>query len=305
MRRKITETKGKTALLKLVNTKRKILEVEAAKEVERKNIGCTVRCLVKEGEINVKTVLVRGEGDKLRRMKLLYSKDVKQGEMRDYEKQLQDELFAPISLNNHCTIRNELIPESKIETLNIDDNIIREYAKINNCDRMIRKYEGHSVVTINDISIMHKKVRPFINLRFKNILHKLTRNIDYFEVKRDYKDGRAYDPEYFFYHFAQKKSIVFTSTGYLTLINTFTDSLSQKVKDDMIKSYFKCEEFEIVEDSNAKEKEIVVPENHTIPKQDFTMENIYNFMKMFAQATVDMNQRIIMLESLINQNAAR
>ena len=91
---------------------------------------------------------------------------------------------------------------------------------------------------------------------------------------------------------------------YLTLINTFTDSLSQKVKDDMIKSYFKCEEVQNV-NINAEEKEIVVPESHTIPKQDFTMENIYNFMKMFAQATVDMHQRIIMLESLINQNAAR
>ena len=303
--RKVTKTKGKEKLAKLVNDKRKILEVEAAKECKRKNIACTIICLINEGKINAKSVLVRGQNNKLRRMRLLYSNDVKQDEMLQYENQLQDKLYTPTSpvlINNHCTTRNEFIPETTIETLNINDNIIREYTKINNCDRMIRQYNGHSVVTINDISVMHKKVRSIINLRFKHILHKLTRNIDYFEVDREYKDGRVYDPEYFFYHFAQKKSILFTKTGYLSLINTFDDKLSLKVKNDMIKSYFKNEVIE--EKPETKQEEI----NNDLPvvNQDYTMENIYNFMKMFAQATVDMHKRIIMLESMIlSSNAAK
>ena len=113
--------------------------------------------------------------------------------------------------------------------------------KINNNDVMVKEYQGQRVVTAWDIAKVHNREVKRINEIFKNNIDKFILKEDYFllnpiEFSESFKTVQDFIPN------NVKEIPLFTESGYLMLVKTFTDDLSWKVQRELIKGYFIAKE---------------------------------------------------------------
>ena len=114
--------------------------------------------------------------------------------------------------------------------------------KINNNDVMVKEFQGQRVVTAWDIAKAHNREVKRINEIFKNNIDKFILKEDYFllnpiEFSESFKTVQDFIPN------NVKEIPLFTESGYLMLVKTFTDDLSWKVQRELIKGYFIAKEF--------------------------------------------------------------
>jgi phage anti-repressor protein len=112
-----TKSEHQNAITKLVREKRIILQADAACVMNKDNINSTVKLLVKEGKIKRQKVKVRGSVGNLIDMWLLYSIDVKQAEILDYEKILINRPYNSPLVKNHCYKKIEAPIEQEIKSI--------------------------------------------------------------------------------------------------------------------------------------------------------------------------------------------
>ena len=113
--------------------------------------------------------------------------------------------------------------------------------KINNNDVMVKEFQGQRVVTAWDIAKVHNREVKRINEIFKNNIDKFILKEDYFlltpiEFFESFKTVQDFIPN------NVKEIPLFTESGYLMLVKTFTDDLSWKVQRELIKGYFIAKE---------------------------------------------------------------
>ena len=113
--------------------------------------------------------------------------------------------------------------------------------KINNNDVMVKEFQGQRVVTAWDIAKVHNREVKRINEIFKNNIDKFILKEDYFfltpnEFSGSFKTAQDFIPN------NVKEIPLFTESGYLMLVKTFTDDLSWKVQRELIKGYFIAKE---------------------------------------------------------------
>nr|DAO37268.1 MAG TPA: hypothetical protein [Caudoviricetes sp.] len=113
--------------------------------------------------------------------------------------------------------------------------------KINNNDVMVKEFQGQRVVTAWDIAKVHNREVKRINEIFKNNIDKFILKEDYFllnpiEFSESFKTVQDFIPN------NVKEIPLFTESGYLMLVKTFTDDLSWKVQRELIKGYFIAKE---------------------------------------------------------------
>ena len=114
--------------------------------------------------------------------------------------------------------------------------------KINNNDVMVKEFQGQRIVTAWDIAKVHNKTVSEINQIFKNNRNKFILGEDYFlltpiEFSESFKLIQDFIPN------NVKEISLFTESGYLMLVKTFTDDLSWKVQRELVKGYFIAKEF--------------------------------------------------------------
>jgi hypothetical protein len=281
-------TEHKNALIKLVKEKRMILQCDAAKRLNRDNINDTAKVLVEQGKIKRQKVKVRGKVGNLTDQYLLYSSDVKQGEILEYEKELINRPFQSPLKKNHCYKKKENPVEQELKSISKklentnNNNIIdmQEYIKVNNKELKIKEFHGERVVTFKEIDELHERPDGTARQTFN-------RNKKYFEEGKHYFVCQTYE--------AQKMGItapnglkLLTERGYLLLVKAFTDDLSWKVQDILIESYFKVKEFKELQNNNLP-----------ITQQDLNFNGIYDMMKLFAGGIADLNDRVKVIENTI------
>lgn len=295
-------TEHKNALIKLVKEKRMILQTDAKSIMNKNDIKYTVESLVKEGKIKRQKVKVRGKVGNLTDQYLLYSNDVKQSEILEYEKELINRPYESPLIKNHCYKRKEekfkqelkdAFQKDKNYSLQ-NNNIIdlREYVKINNTDLIIKTFNGERVVTFEEIDKVHNRPVGTARRNFSTNKNRFIEGIDYFIFKGNEGRETLIQANYTnFVELPKSKNFVYyliTETGYMMLVKSFTDDLSWDVQRQLVQSYFKVKELKELQNNNLP-----------ITQQDLNFNGIYDIMKLFAGGIADLNDRVKILENTI------
>lgn len=151
---------------------------------------------------------------------------------------------------------------------------MNELITINNTQIEVKEYEGLRVVTAWDIAKIHGREVKRINEIFKNNIDKFILKEDYFfltpnEFSGSFKTTQDFIPN------NVKEIPLFTESGYLMLVKTFTDDLSWDIQRQLVKSYFKLKE---------------VQKTMTLPQQLLAQ----------AQCLVEMDNRITVVENKVD-----
>lgn len=174
--------------------------------LKRKNISSTIHSLVKEGKINTKLIDVRVQNNAIRALKVLFVKDIKEGELSQFEKNSLGKIVNSSNIKENNQKTEYPLNQSEYTIINGRGGIL------------IKIYKGNSIVNKNDIADLHEKMPFIIDNLINDSIHKFAKDIDYF---------------------VDNEELLFTKTGYLMLTESFKDKLSQKVKNQMMVEYFK------------------------------------------------------------------
>ena len=113
------------------------------------------------------------------------------------------------------------------------------YELINDVQIKVKEYKGQRVVTFNDIDTAHKRPSGTAKRNFnKNIKH-FIEGEDYFKVCwYEIRTNKSLDisPK------THRDVILFTESGYLMIVKSFTDDLSWSVQRQLVKTYFRVRE---------------------------------------------------------------
>lgn len=116
---------------------------------------------------------------------------------------------------------------------------MNELIDINENEIVAKEWKGHRVVTASDIDTVHNRPAETAGRNFRTNRNKFVEGEDYFiissdEIRRNkilWLNSRT-----------RRDVVVFTESGYLLLVKSFTDDLSWQVQRKLINSYFRLKE---------------------------------------------------------------
>lgn len=115
-----------------------------------------------------------------------------------------------------------------------------ETVKICDNDLQIKEWNGQRVVTFKDIDRVHKRKEGSAKRNFLNNRKHFIDRVDYFIIK-SHDVGEKFTLTYGFNKRAPSGTL-FTESGYLMIVKSFTDDLAWLVQRDLVNSYFKLKE---------------------------------------------------------------
>lgn len=151
---------------------------------------------------------------------------------------------------------------------------MNELITINNTEIEVKEYEGKRVVTVWDIAKVHGREVKRITENFKNNRNNFIEHEDFFSLT----PKEFYESKFSFQKFIPnnvKEIVLFTESGYLLLVKTFTDDLSWDIQRQLVKTYFRFKEAQ---------------KTMTLPQQLLAQ----------AQCLVDMDSRLTVVENKVD-----
>ena len=147
--------------------------------------------------------------------------------------------------------------------------------KINNVELGIKEYKKERVITAWDIGKVHNREVKRINEIFKNNIDKFILKEDYFfltpiEFSGSFKTAQDFIPN------NVKEIPLFTESGYLMLVKTFTDDLSWDIQRQLVKGYFKLKE---LKSSVDKDKRLEIMEKNANVRMAKMLKSLIPFSK--------------------------
>ena len=127
----------------------------------------------------------------------------------------------------------------------------------------IKVWNGQRVVTFKDIDTVHGRKTGTARQNFKNNKKHFVEGVDYCTVtKSDFNGKNFTNGDIGFKNIPPKGMVVFTESGYLMIVKSFTDDLSWDVQRQLVNGYFKAKEV-------ANSAPIVLPAQSTsaVPKK--------------------------------------
>lgn len=113
--------------------------------------------------------------------------------------------------------------------------------KINEEEIIVKEYENQRVVTAWDIAKVHNREVREITQNFNYVKDKLLKGEDYFLVNKE----KVSESKILIQDFIPnnvKEIVLFSESGYLMLVKTFTDDLSWDIQRQLVKGYFNLKE---------------------------------------------------------------
>ena len=150
-----------------------------------------------------------------------------------------------------------------------------EIITINNVELGIKEYKKERVVTAWDIAKVHKKEVNDITKNFNNNKKKFILDEDYFLVNRTEISERKISVQDFIPNNV-KEIPLFTESGYLMLVKTFTDDLSWEIQRQLVKGYFKLKE---LKSSVDKDKRLEIMEKNANVRMAKMLKSLIPFSK--------------------------
>lgn len=151
---------------------------------------------------------------------------------------------------------------------------MNELITINNSQVEVKEYEGLRVVTAWDIAKVHGREVNDVTKNFNNNRSKFILGEDYFLINRTEISERKISIQEFIPNNV-KEIPLFTESGYLMLVKTFTDDLSWDIQRQLVKTYFRFKEAQ---------------KTMTLPQQLLAQ----------AQCLVEMDNRITVVENKVD-----
>ena len=150
-----------------------------------------------------------------------------------------------------------------------------EIITINNVELGIKEYKKERVITAWDIAKVHGREVKRINEIFKNNIDKFILKEDYFfltpnEFSGSFKTAQDFIPN------NVKEIPLFTESGYLMLVKTFTDDLSWEIQRQLVKGYFKLKE---IKSSIDKDKRLEIMEKNANVRMAKMLKSLIPFSK--------------------------
>ena len=234
----------KNALLKIVKEKRMILQVDAADIMNRPNIQYAAQKLEEEGKIKRQKIKARYKNGNLNDVWLLSLPDVKYEDILTYEVELVNRPYESPLKVHHCYKSKEDSIKSDITDieLRLPDNVVNmnDYVKIDKHDVSIKEYLGHRVVTPYDVATVHSRNVREVNQQFERNKKHFIKDTDYFEIP-----VKVFKSQFVIQDFIPnnvKEIKLFTESGYLMLVKTFTDEKSWTIQRKLVDGYFKLKD---------------------------------------------------------------
>jgi len=283
-------TDHKKAIVKMVKEKRVILQIDLATVMNKKNINYSIESLVNENKIKRQKVKNRGKVGNLTDVWAVYSNDVKQQEILEFESRMINKPFESPLVKNHCYKS----PENPVEQ-QIKDNVIdlQEYIKIRNTDIPIKEYNNQRVVNLEEIDKVHDRPSGTAYRNLNKNKNRFIEGVDYFLFKGAKGREALVQANYTkFVKLPESKNFAYyliTETGYMMLVKSFTDDLSWDVQRQLVNSYFKIQEIKTMQENNLP-----------VTKQTVDLSNTYDVLKVFATGITDLNDRVKTLEGTID-----
>ena len=147
--------------------------------------------------------------------------------------------------------------------------------KINNVELGIKEYKKERVITAWDIGKVHNRDVGEINKIFNRNKDKFILNEDYFILKiKDFSERFKTIQD--FIPNNVKEIVLFTESGYLRLVKTFTDDLSWDIQRQLVKGYFKLKE---LKSSVDKDKRLEIMEKNANVRMAKMLKSLIPFSK--------------------------
>ena len=147
--------------------------------------------------------------------------------------------------------------------------------KINNVELGIKEYKKERVVTAWDIAKVHNREVREITQNFNYVKDKLLKDEDYFLVNKE----KISESKILIQDFIPnnvKEIPLFTESGYLMLVKTFTDDLSWEIQRQLVKGYFKLKE---LKSSVDKDKRLEIMEKNANVRMAKMLKPLIPFSK--------------------------
>ena len=147
--------------------------------------------------------------------------------------------------------------------------------KINNVELGIKEYKRERVVTAWDIAKVHNREVREITQNFNYVKDKLLKDEDYFLVNKE----KISESKILIQDFIPnnvKEIPLFTESGYLMLVKTFTDDLSWQIQRQLVKGYFKLKE---LKSSIDKDKRLEIMEKNANVRMAKMLKSLIPFSK--------------------------
>ena len=147
--------------------------------------------------------------------------------------------------------------------------------KINNVELGIKEYKKERVVTAWDIAKVHNREVREITQNFNYVKDKLLKDEDYFLINKE----KISESKILIQDFIPnnvKEIPLFTESGYLMLVKTFTDDLSWEIQRQLVKGYFKLKE---LKSSIDKDKRLEIMEKNANVRMAKMLKSLIPFSK--------------------------
>ena len=135
---------------------------------------------------------------------------------------------------------------------------MNEIVKINGEEIKIKIWNGKRVVAFSDIDRVHKRPDGTAKKNFQNNKKYFTKDEDYFELTRKELREKFSPNSEPLRGNPQLKTYLFTESGYLNLVKSFTDDLAWKVQRQLVDTYFEFKE--VMKNIQPKGNELVLSE---------------------------------------------
>ena len=112
---------------------------------------------------------------------------------------------------------------------------VAKYEKINNLELAVKVYQNQRVITFKDIDTVHERPDGTAKRNFDTNKRHFVKGEDYFLLKpSDFEKNENRTLE-----IPNRGLTVFTESGYLMLVKSFTDDLAWQVQRQLVKNYFR------------------------------------------------------------------
>lgn len=105
----------------------------------------------------------------------------------------------------------------------------------------IKMWNNQRVVTFDDIETVHKRPTGTAKKNFQNNKKHFIENVDYFEITRKELRENFSPNSKPLKGNPNLKAYLFTESGYLMVVKSFTDDLSWEVQRRLVNGYFKAQ----------------------------------------------------------------
>lgn len=114
-----------------------------------------------------------------------------------------------------------------------------------------KEFDGQMVVTLKDIDTLHQRKEGTAWKNFDNNRKHFIEGVDFYHFKEaDLQNPKVYgfedqNPKSFGFEIGKRGTLLFTQTGYLMIVKSFTDDLSWEIQRRLVNGYFAAQRAEM------------------------------------------------------------